>query len=360
MEANTFFSNCYKEAREKFLAAADKSGGRVESFKHPELGPEGELLFVDVAYFGAVNNTNALVVISGTHGVEGFAGSGIQTGLMQQGFASNLPSNLSLVLIHALNPFGMAHLRRFTEDNIDLNRNFGDHSLPSQSNLPYEQLSDAIAPCSISFWHEIKSWWRIIGFRLTAGNNALQQAVSQGQYSYPKGLFYGGTSKTWSNATIHSIVQRYLHDATKVVIVDVHTGLGQFANAELILNSPISSPEYQRAIDIWGKERIYSTDAGESVSVHINTAMKMAFPKMLPDSEITAVALEFGTLPPMKIFKALRTENWLHHYGCSEFAKANKIKTSLLRAFYPDNNDWKKAVWEIGRKVIESAVVSFH
>ena len=93
MEENSFFSRCYLEAREKFLDAACKSGARLESLKHPELGPEGELLFVDVAYFGSVNNTNALLVISGTHGVEGFAGSGIQTGLMQEDIASHLPSD---------------------------------------------------------------------------------------------------------------------------------------------------------------------------------------------------------------------------------------------------------------------------
>ena len=30
-------------------------------------------------------------------------------------------------MIHALNPFGFAHLRRANEDNVDLNRNFVDH-----------------------------------------------------------------------------------------------------------------------------------------------------------------------------------------------------------------------------------------
>ncbi len=37
---------------------------------------------------------------------------------------------------------------------------------------------------------------------------------------------------------------------------------------------------------------------------------------MLPNvEEVTAVSLEFGTLSAMKVFWALRAENWLHHHG---------------------------------------------
>ena len=167
-------------------------------------------------------------------------------------------------------------------------------------------------------------------------------AVSKGQNSHCKGLFYGGRRNTWSNTTIRSIVKDYLFNSSKVVIVDVHTGLGQFGNAEVILNSSINSPEYQRAVKIWGTELISTTVTGESVSVHLDTTMKMAFPKMLPNSEVTAVSLEFGTLPPMDIYKTLRTEGWLYHHAGSGFARANDIKACLLRAFYPEDKDWEK------------------
>ncbi len=152
---------------------------------------------MDVAYFGSADAIDTLVVSSGTHGVESFAGSGIQTGLLTEGLASRLPPNLSLIMIHALNPYGMAHHRRFTEDNVDLNRNFRDHAQPSPRNLPYEALADVIAPSSISFWSEVTSWARLHWFKVTAGTAAFQAAVSKGQYSHPRGLFYGGNHNTW-------------------------------------------------------------------------------------------------------------------------------------------------------------------
>ena len=44
--------------------------------------------------------------------------------LVYHGIATQLREDWSLLMIHALNPFGMAHLRRVNEDNVDLNRNF--------------------------------------------------------------------------------------------------------------------------------------------------------------------------------------------------------------------------------------------
>jgi hypothetical protein len=54
----------------------------------------------------------------------------------------------------------------------------------------------------------------------------------------------------------------------------------------------------------------------------------------------------------------LRTENWLHHHGNKNHPDTEKIKTKLLRVFYPDANDWKKKVWKQGKEVVEEALVN--
>ena len=161
---NSYFSFDYQEARYKFLDASTAIGAKIESFKNPNSGPEGEPLFTDVALIGPKDAKDILVLGSGTHGVEGFAGSGIQTGLLRQGIALNMKPNMSIVMIHAINPYGFAHLRRFNEDNVDLNRNFVDHTrpyLPDQgykefANEGYHELANAISPKSISFWSNSK------------------------------------------------------------------------------------------------------------------------------------------------------------------------------------------------------------
>jgi hypothetical protein len=354
--ASEQFSSSYQQARDRFLEAAVAAGASIEGFQNPNSGPQGESLVTDVALFGPEDANTVLVVSSGTHGVEGFAGSGIQTGLLREGIAQRLPPGASLLMIHSINPFGMAHLRRVNEDNVDLNRNFRDHSKAPPGRSEYEQLADVIAPGSLSFWAEVASWSRLYWFDRTAGRAAMQRAVSQGQYSYPDGLFFGGTFETWSNRTLTAITDRYLSQAGRVVVVDVHTGLGEYGNAEIILNVPGDSPAYRRAVAIWGQEHVRSTVIGGSVSGHLDASVKLAFAEMLPQAEVTAISLEFGTLPTMDIFKALRAENWLHHHGGGNHPKAENIKNCLLRAFHPDSDEWEASVWVQGREVVEQAL----
>jgi len=72
--------------------------------------------------------------------------------------------------------------------------------------------------------------------------------------------------------------------------------------------------------------------------------------------EVTAVSLEFGTFPPKEVFWALRSESWLHHYGGREHPDSSRIKKELLRAFYPDDDQWKFDVWRQGKDVVEQAL----
>jgi predicted deacylase len=51
-----------------------------------------------------------------------------------------------MILIHALNPYGFAWLRRVNEDNVDLNRNFRNFSEPLASSAAYEAIHDALVP----------------------------------------------------------------------------------------------------------------------------------------------------------------------------------------------------------------------
>ncbi len=357
-DAITYFSDDYQQARAKFLEACKGSGAHIKSYKLPIDDQRGKPLYIDVAYIGKREAKNFLVLCSGTHGVEGFAGSAIQTGLLRDGFFSKLKPNMSFVLIHALNPYGFAYLRRFNEDNIDLNRNFIDYTRPLPSNDRYKELADIVFPKNLSSWENMKSRYTLFWYLLKNGRDALRCAISSGQYSLPQGLFYGGQFETWSNKTLRTIVKQYLSNADQVIFFDFHTGLGSFGNAEVIMNSPKSSPEYKRAVKCWG-DIVKTTVSDESVSCHIVGSLKLAVPKMLPDAKVTAVSLEFGTYSKMQVLWALRAENWLHNRGREGYPKENTIKNDLLRAFYPDKDDWKIDVWQRGKKVIEQALQCF-
>jgi hypothetical protein len=351
-ETLNYYSSDYHESRDKFLAAANTSGGHVSSYQNTVVGPGGKPLYIDVASFGSDNPKAMVVLCSGTHGVEGFAGSAIQVGLLRQGIVDTLGENVGLVMIHAMNPYGFAHLRRVNEDNVDLNRNFLNFAKALPGNKGYDQLADAISPESLSVWDGAMSRIRILWYRLLHGKLALQRATSAGQYTRPKGIFYGGSLSVWSNNTIKDIAYHHLSKAKRVVIIDVHTGLGPYGNGEVIMNISKQTPAYQRAVQWWG-DIVRTTVTGESVSPHLYGTLKLAFPGMLPNSEVTAVSLEFGTYPPKDIFWALRTENWLHHYGGINHPDSKKIKNDLLRVFYPDDNQWKLSIWQKGSDALK-------
>jgi hypothetical protein len=73
-------------------------------------------LSIDIAVLRR-SKTKMLIHVSGTHGVEGFAGSAIQSSLLQcyktEENGELLPT---IVIIHALNPYGFATLRRVNEN----------------------------------------------------------------------------------------------------------------------------------------------------------------------------------------------------------------------------------------------------
>ena len=111
------FAEDYFGARAKFLAAAKAVGARVTSAPCPAPGPGGETLTLDAAWPGDPAATRVMVVSSGGHGIEGFAGSAIQIDHLLRAPAP--PSGVAVLLIHAVNPYGMAWTCLETEDDVD-------------------------------------------------------------------------------------------------------------------------------------------------------------------------------------------------------------------------------------------------
>ena len=141
MPIKDYFSSSYAEARAKFLDAARHAEAELASYRLPDYsGPTDEELVVDVARMRVARARNLLLVISGTHGVEGFAGSGCQVGFFDDQLYEALLPHAGAILIHALNPFGFAWLRRVNENNVDLNRNFQDFTKPLPLSRDYDLL----------------------------------------------------------------------------------------------------------------------------------------------------------------------------------------------------------------------------
>ena len=192
------FAPSYARARVLFLEGAAAAGMAIRSYNHPLPGRDGETLAMDVALDGPADASKLLIVSSACHGVEGFCGSGIQVFAAHDADwrAHARAAGVAVLYIHALNPHGFSFLRRVTEDNVDLNRNFQDFAKPLPQNPAYDELHPYLLP---EAWPPGADNEAVIAhFIGRKGLGAYQSAVSQGQHNHPDGLFFGGTAPTWS------------------------------------------------------------------------------------------------------------------------------------------------------------------
>jgi hypothetical protein len=195
MNSAESFSATYAEARASFRQTAEAAGGALERFPNPNRGPDGGDLSTDVAWFGPQSAERVLVMVSGTHGVEGFCGSGAQVDWLRRGEQAALPAGTAALLVHAINPYGFAWLRRVTEENIDLNRNWIDFAGGAPANPGYDELADAAVPEAWTAESQIASGRVLRAYGEAHGAMALQQALSGGQYNHDTGVFYGGAGQ---------------------------------------------------------------------------------------------------------------------------------------------------------------------
>lgn len=350
------FSRDYTEARAKFLGALDALGDLAthDPIPHPLKGPNGEDLATDVGLVGPLDAERVLVLISSTHGTEGTCGSACQYAWLASDRPTRLPRDVRVVLIHAINPHGFAHVRRVTEDNVDLNRNFLDHAAPYPKNPGYGLLHKFLIPDTWSPEARADADKALQAYADEHGQFALQAAISQGQYSHPDGLFFGGHAPTWSNRTLRAILGKHAGSARSVGLIDFHTGLGPYGAADLICNAAIDSDDYQR-LERWYENGLSSPAAGTSTSPPLAGTMEHGVRQALPNARLSMITAEFGTYPVQRVFNALRGDHWLHAHGTDDAALRKAIKDEVSKALYPNEDDWKELVALRGRQLIDRA-----
>jgi hypothetical protein len=348
MATADFFADSYREARAKFLKICQSVGAILTEHPLPNhYGPNGDALSVDVAQLGALSPKSLLILISGTHGVEGFCGSGCQVGYLADRVYEALPADARVLLVHALNPFGFAWLRRVNEDNVDLNRNFQDFSsLPSSAG--YEAFHDYLVPKEWEGDERLNADAALQKFILAKGEKGFQAELTKGQYTRPNGLFYGGREASWSNRVLRQILaDNVLETVRRVAVLDIHTGLGKPGFGEPIYVGPIKN-DYETAKKWYGQE-VKSTTQGTSVSAAITGSVADAFPPSSPDREIIYLALEFGTVSSTEVLSALRADHWLNAVPNRDTPLRSSIAQQMRDAFYLDVPWWKAAVY--GRSI---------
>jgi hypothetical protein len=318
-----------------------EAGVRLENLPLDARGPRGERLDIDIAWIGAANPSRVLLHSSGLHGVEGFAGSAIQLQLLSE--LPALPADAALIVVHVLNPFGMAWLRRCNENNVDLNRNvLADHAYTGAPPT-YARLDSFLNPQSppSSDFFSLRAAWLI--FR--HGLPALKQAIVGGQYEYPKGLFFGGKRLEQGLEKYKTFLTQRLASVRRLIAIDVHTGLGASGVDTLLAREE----DFDGVRTVFG-DRVAPSNPEKSVAYRVRGSLETIFSFGMPTPQIIAVTQEFGTFGPIKVLHALREENRWHHYGAATLN--HPTKQALKETFYPNDERWRQAVLGEGREVL--------
>ncbi|MCR9257334.1 MAG: M14 family metallopeptidase [Alphaproteobacteria bacterium] len=356
--ASNRFPSSYAVSRESFIEACKAAGASHKSYQNPNRGPTGEKLTADAAWIGKSTAKKLLVLVSGTHGVEGFCGAGALIDFLGEAFYTDLPKDTAVLLVHAINPHGYAWLRRVTEENVDLNRNFVDFEQPLPINTGYDELADAFIPPALSGPEFDQAEAKIQAYIDTHGFASLQSARSGGQYRYPQGIFFGGHAPTWARRTLERMLDDFDLPKRKVVgVIDFHTALGPYGYGEPICGHAPGSKGVKRA-KRWYGDSVTEPALGTSSSVPKVGLAEFGWEWACKD-RVTHIALEFGTYPPPVVRAALRDDHWLHSYTNLDWddPETQQIKARVRKAYFPDNQDWREMVIFRSRQIVEQAMV---
>lgn len=335
----------YFASRERFVELARAAGARTHSHAVEARGPGGEPLSVDTAVLGPERPEHLIVLTSGVHGVEGFLGAAVQVRALQTLAREGVPDRVGIALVHAVNPWGFAHLRRVDENNVDVNRNFIDPTRPRPAPSPgYASLDPLINPRGApEIFGELRFWRRAVGLiARERGIAPLAKAIAEGQDRFPEGLFFGGVDVGASCGLLQRLLLGLSADAGRVTHLDLHSGLGRPAVATLITGTNIGPPERRVARLRAHYGQPVTLDDAPGNPYDARGTLARWYRRALGEKPFLYLCVEVGTVNPLRVLSALRRENQAHHRTAAGSAPYVETKRALLAVFSPRSRRWRE------------------
>lgn len=349
-----YFSRDYFEARERFVRTCEAVDARRHSVPLRAPSPGVQPLTLEFAALGDESAEKLLVVSSGVHGVEAPLGSAVQLALLEQILEGQLTlGNVSLVLIHVLNPYGAAWLRRFNEENIDLNRNFllQGHEYAGEPPLA-RVFRKALGPASKPTRYAT-SLTRMGLLAARHGQRAFWETLPVGQYEYDDWLFYGGKSLSLSGQSLRQVLPSLLEQASEVVHLDFHTGLGRWAKCELLLSEGESTSE----IDWWRTHFAHHkvVEPNRPSRYTVRGGFGPWLQALFLERRYHYITAEFGTYSAGRVIRTLAEENrWTRM--APDLHPTHWSRRRLSEAFAPANRKWRTTTHHIGMQLAHDSL----
>ena len=336
------WQNSYSEARNLFREYCLKTYNDYDKKSGIFLIDRDEKTTIDYLLLQHPKSTKLHILISGTHGVEGYAGSAIQFKTLENILnklkcSSDTP--ISYLMIHALNPYGYRNNRRCTKNNIDLNRNYLESNNFYERDYPYQ-----IFKLVSTYLYSFSFIYLFFSILFKYGYTKAREYVVKGQYRYKEGLFYGGNKKEKNITILENLLSTIDYTPYKdIFIFDIHTGLGNYGNlsvmvfqeetVKILKNLPYN--KHTKLINM-NINNMYKESKGSIVDGIYNYLSKKE-----KSCNINPIILEYGTYSNLWIFTGLLLENYNY---CNRLIKWKDTTKKLKSLFYINNKDWQELV----------------
>lgn len=362
---NNYFHSNYEESRETFrdlLKRVQSKWPNAELYQK-SIGEEDNT--IDVIYAEATTSNDGVVFMtSGEHGIEGYAGAAAIHLFVDKYMESVDPSTTGICLVHAINPWGMKHFRRVTENNVDLNRNYflEKQDIPLDINKNYEKESHIFLPSKPveGIGKEKTELYEALSKgMMNEGYKGIKKAKGMGQFEFERGVYFGGFEEEPSSTYIKSWQKQLLDNFSTVIHMDWHTALGPTNEVTMVVSEKIGESE-EGLKDTYGLENIqvFSPDdvKGDSTN-HFYELREEEY----PSKRLFTALFEFGTFgtsreAELREFTTIILENQLYWEGTEYPESREWIQEELMNMFYPQEEEWKETVLKEAGIAIESVL----
>ena len=345
------FRTDYEDIRLHLQELSDGLGAEFAS--HPI--DEGDGLYIDSFYLPSRDTqTNLVVLTTGVHGIEGYIGAAMLDVFFGEIYPTLDHSDTGVLVVANVNPYGMKHLRRYNENNVDLNRNFilDWDSFDRASNQEYPKVDTFLGPTGKignALWHEAGFYLSLAKTAVTEGADTISDALLTGQYEYPEGVYYGGDGDESSTVYLKDVFARCLESRYEnIVHIDIHSGYGPRYNM-VIFNSVFETMTEAESVAAFGYGNVIAHD---SESFYATTGDTTDFFYRLAQQKGTDTALfstcfEFGTIGDAFFDTILSLhytvdENRNHFYPTDNGVSAQIVHENYMELFYPTETAWRE------------------
>ncbi|MCX8058578.1 MAG: DUF2817 domain-containing protein [Spirochaetes bacterium] len=327
------------------------------------------------------NNKNHLILQSGLHGIEGYAGfifiyNFVNKILIRELTEKNKNFNTINQIVNKFdfsfiinaNPYGVKAKRRVNENNVDLNRNF------LLSSEEFYKIDDEylLIDKYINIEKKVKCFFRsilniiynIIKIITKIGQKKFKEILLIGQNLNPNGLYYSGNGFEKETLFLINLYENIFSEYSpeNTIFIDLHTGYGPKSQMSIVNSFYFNNNEIEKFINKnYPLVSKVNTDSFYKIKGDLIDFIYNKYPSIK-----YATTFEFGTfgdslIGNLKSLIALILEN--QYYNTNIKGKnlnkntinftGKKVLSFYEKAFYPNSKKWwRKALLDFEKAII--------